>query len=403
MIKHSKLLSTTQDLQELKAKLEQTDCVAFDTEFIRESTFFPSVEIIQVATRDESWIVDAKAFLPPRGKPENLSPLIEVFRNPKILKILHAAQGDQECMFTSFGHTATPVIDTAIAASLCGYGEGIGLGNLLRAVLGINIKKGHARTDWSVRPLPEQLIEYAHADVEHLVLLADKLMVELDRLGRRAWALEQTAKFEDPALYEPSAEDIAGRLSKSGKLDKKGYAALIELIRWREERVRKLNLPRRWVADDAVLVDLAQVRPKDLAHLGAFRGINKGELKHSGEAILEALRVAETVTDIQLPRPSRPDVPSDSESQMMDLLKCYVGILSDEHKIASKNLLTASQYLPLIRADAATPQDWVRRGLINEGAARLIGDELLALLKGQRALSISEGRIKVIKIDSSGA
>src|SRR6185312_2532005 len=157
---HPTLITTAGQIRELADKLKGRDIIAFDTEFIRESTFYPIVEIIQVATDEESWLVDAQAFKkgfrpgPRGGYDPGLEPLLDIFRDKSILKIVHAAQGDQECLYTSFGVLATPSLDTAVAASLCGLGDGIGLSKLLKAVLDVEIKKGHARTNWSVRPLP---------------------------------------------------------------------------------------------------------------------------------------------------------------------------------------------------------------------------------------------------------
>jgi ribonuclease D len=404
MKRHSGLLSTGEEIAALAQTLKSHEVIAFDTEFIRESTFFPIVEVIQVATATESWIVDAQAFK--RGiKGGNqqtydpaLKPLLEVFTDKNILKIVHAAQGDQECLFTSFGVVASPSLDTAVAASLCGYGDGIGLGKLLKVVLDINLAKGHARTNWSVRPLPEQLVAYAHADVEHLVELGQKLMVQLDQLGRKAWALELSAKWEDAALYQADIEGMAHKLARSGRLDKRGFAALLGLVKWREDRVRQLNLPRRWVADDHVLLDLAHVRPKDIAHLGTFRGLNKGELKNSGEAILGAIHQASDLGEITLPKLPKPTIPTPEEAQVLDLLKCFVGILADRHKIAAKHLMTTAQLLPLLRSQIEKPEDLSRAGILSEDAARLIGKELIEMIQGRRGLTVKGNQIEIIEI-----
>ncbi len=412
---HTKLLDTAEEIQALAESLRKHDIIAFDTEFIRENTFYPVVEIIQVATDNESWLVDAQAFKkgfsagngPKSGYDPGIQPLLDVLKDTSILKIVHAAQGDQECIFTSFGTIASPALDTAIAASLCGYGEGVGLGKLLSAVSGVTLKKGHARTNWSVRPLPPQLIEYAHADVDHLVELGRKLMMQLDELGRREWALELTKRFENPSLYEPSPEEITDKLARGGRLDKVGYACLLELVRWREARVRQINVPRRWIADDAVLTDLAHVRPKDIAHLSAFRGLNKGELKNSGEAILSALkRGMESAASIEassVPRQPRPDIPNASESQVMELLKCYIGLLADRHRIAAKHLVTSKQLLPVLRNRIEAPADFVKHEILTESAAALIGEELLAFLKGRRALQITGTKIKVLETEKTNS
>jgi ribonuclease D len=391
------LLSKEEEIKALAQELRKADIIAFDTEFIRETTFFPVVEIIQVATATQTWLVDARAFIPQSHR-AGIQPLLDVFQDQKILKIVHAAQGDQECLCTAFGIVASPSLDTAVAASLCGYGEAIGLGNLLKSALGVTIKKGHARTDWTVRPLPPQLAEYAAADVDHLVALGQRLLEELDGLGRRAWAFELSAKWEDRSLYESNPEEIAKRLSKGGKIDKRSYAALLELVIWREERVRKLNLPRRWVADDNVLVDLAQVRPKDLGHLGAFRGLNKGELKASGQAILDAIHRSSGNTEVNLPKQPRAEIPSSDEAQVLDLLKTYVGILSDRHRIASKHLITTPKILGILRSGAKTAQEFVQADLLSQGSADLIGEEIIALLEGRRALSVKENRVDIVEV-----
>ena len=399
---HPDIINSAGQIQSLAAQLKGRDVIAFDTEFIRESTFYPIVEIIQVATDEDSWLVDAQAFKkgfrpgPRGGFDPGLQPLLDIFQDRSILKIVHASQGDQECLYTAFGAVAVPSLDTAVAASLCGLGDGIGLSKLLKVALDVEIKKGHARTNWSVRPLPAQLLEYAHADVEHLVLLGRKLLEKLDGVGRRAWALELSAKWEDPKLYESDIEGLAQKLARGGRMDKRGYSALVELIRWREERVRQLNLPRRWVADDAVLLDLAHVRPKDMAHLGAFRGLNKGELKNSGEAILAALKRASESTEVSMPKMPRPDIPTTEESQVLDLLRCYVGILADKHRIAAKHLMTAQQLLPLLRQRPTSREDLVKTGVLGEDASQLIGDEIVAMIQGKRLLAIDGTQIRVV-------
>lgn len=399
----SNLLCTPEQIEDLAQRLRREKFVAFDTEFIRESTFYPTVEIIQVATREESWLVDAQAFKkgfrhgPKGGFNQTLKPLLDVFEDREILKILHAAQGDQECLYTSYGIVAVPTLDTAVAASLCGYGEGLGLGKLLKNFLGVTISKGHARTNWSQRPLPKQLEEYAHADVRHLVELGEKLLAQLEDLKRREWALALSAKWEDKALYEPEIGEMALKLARGGRLDKKGHAVLLGLIRWREERVRHLNLPRRWVADDAVLVDLAHVRPKDLEHLSSFRGLNKGEIKNSGEAILAAIRKGSETEESTYTRGSAPDIPSLEESQVLDLVKCYIGILADQHRISARHLATVPQLLPLLRHDIAKPEDLVTNGILGQEAAALIGKDLISFLKGECLLQIQGTQIKVVR------
>lgn len=367
--------------------------IALDTEFIRETTFFPIIALIQVATETESWLVDPLAF---RG--EEMKPLLDVFTNPNIVKVLHAAQADQECLYTTYGVVASPSFDTSAAASLCGYGESVGLLKLVKEALGVQLQKGHARTDWTVRPMPEQLAKYAHSDVQYLIPLARKMIGQLEQKNRKQWAFELSAKHEDKRLYEPNPEGLTRKLSKSGKLDRRGVATLKELIGWREKRVRELDVPRRRVADDEILVALAATRPKDMNHLSAFRGLNPGELRKSGEHILAAIKRGMAVPENELPDISRPDLPTDSESRAIELIQCFLKIEAEDMQISPRHLITGDDILPLLRGNHKSVDEMVKAGVLSAGAGHLIGEELLAMLQGQRSLSIKNGRVVVVPL-----
>lgn len=389
----NEIITRPEQIIELAAELRKSPLIAFDTEFIRENTFYPEVELLQIADATQTWLVDIRAFRSRSSKRERsahgaLEPLFQVFEDPSILKIVHAAQGDQECLYTAFRVVATPSLDTAVAAALTGYGEQIGLSNLLKDALGVSIKKGHARTNWGIRPLPPELMQYAREDVFHLVRLAEHLLLQLDRLGRKDWALELSSRYEDPSILEPPAEVLVDRIVKGARLDRVEYRALIDLMGWREQRVRDLNLPRRWVADDSVLIDLARTRPKNLEQLSSFRGLNKGELKHSGEELLRMFRSAEANPESHVPRGERVDSPSASEAQVMNLLKCFVGILAEERRIAQRFLIESHQWLKLVRMKPQSIEDLLKHRLLNSHAIEIMGEEIVGFLTGRRALYI---------------
>lgn len=393
----NRLLKTREEIEELVAELRRHDMVAFDTEFIRETTFFPQLALIQVGTAERTWLVDAVG----RDNGElrkRLQPLIDFFQDEKFLKIAHAALGDQECLYTSLGIVAKPLFDTAQAASLCGFGESVGLSTLLNDVLGVKLKKGHARTNWLQRPLPPQLLEYAHADVADLVRLTNALLERLDRLGRREWAMDLSAELTLTQQFEVSPEEIAAKLYFGGKVDAAGYPILVALVEWRENRIRELNVPRRWVADDQLLIDLARVRPKDVDHLKSFRGINKGEIQKNGDRLISIIRNG-GAKGVNPPARDRMRPPSPDESRVMDLIKLYVGILSDQHEIAAKHLLNSKNMLAMIRAKPASVEDLVAGGFLSHGAAKLIGEEILAVLAGERMFRLARTQHGSLKID----
>ncbi len=395
------LIDTPSGLANLLSKIKNEKMVALDTEFIRETTFYPILELIQVATLHEAWLIDYQAF-ESRSCPE-FEAFKDFMQSPSCLKILHAAQGDQECFYTSLGKVATPSLDTAVAASLCGLGEGIGLGNLVKAVLGVTIKKGHARTNWSVRPLPKQLLEYAVSDVQYLVEVGQKLLGELEKHGRREWALEASARFEVTKLYDPDPKEMADRLFKSGRVDPEAYFVLLELVKWRESRVKEINVPRRRVADDGVLLDLARVRPRDIEHLSSFRGLNRGESKQKGHLILDAIKRGMEQTGDRPKSMPRANPISTDEQRAVDLLKAYVGILADEHRISSGRLLNTADCLALIRSRARSPQEWVEKEILPASALEIVGQELFDFLNGKKALSLDSlsgsPKVKVVKTE----
>jgi len=403
------LITELDELQEVVHKLRQEDWIAIDTEFIRESSFFPDLQIIQLASRSDAWLVDVQAwrkrcknrrkeaYLEARLElREAFGSFIELLEDPGVVKVFHAAQGDQECLYTAMGTVAKRSFDTAVGASLLGYGEGVGLGSLMQRALGVKLRKGHARTNWAARPLPPQLREYAIQDVLHLVELAQGLAHDLEELGRLEWGFELSSQWENPQRYEPDPEASVQNLFKSGRVPPEGYGVLFNLMSWREKRVREMNVPRKWLADDAVLMDLSRVRPKDMGHLKTFRGLNRGELNRSGADLLDLIEKGVRNPAITPPTKGPRKAPATTEeSRAIDLLKAYLALLADENRISVKNLITVPQMLGLLRSGAEAPQDLVEQKLLSQGAANLVGREVIAFLQGKRALRIDAGAVRV--------
>jgi len=395
------MVSTEKELNDLMKNLGHEEIISLDTEFIRESTFFPTLELIQIGTDKDSWLIDVQAFRKNSKKDhtkflQSMSSLVKVLKNKKIIKVLHAAQADQECFYSSFSALATPIFDTALAASLCGLGDNIGLANLLKSVLDVNIKKGFARTNWSVRPLPKQLQDYAHTDVIHLVELANRLFEKLDKLGRKDWAFELSAHWEDKKLYEVSPEEITAKLMKTGKVSAKKALVLLDLVKWREKRVRELNVPRRWLADDKTLLDVAQVCPKTKEELFSFRGLQKAEINKNGNALLDIIKVGLECEDPPQFKFSRAPIPTPEEKRAVDLLKCYIAILADENKIAKRHLIDSNTINEILRSEVKSVDDLIERNFLTPGAANLIGKDFLLFLNGKRGLVVNDLKVGVI-------
>jgi ribonuclease D len=381
---HEKLIQSPKELAKLAESLASQSIIAFDTEFLRERTFYPQLGLIQVADREQAWLVD-----PLELSKRDLEPLLDVLTDPKVLKVAHAVEQDQECLYSGYGVVAAPVLDTAVAAALSGYGDQVGLSTLLRKLLNIRLAKGHTRTDWLKRPLPASMAAYALADVDHLVEAGEALLAELDARGRREWALRLSEESSSPARYDPDPEEMARQLALSRRLDALEFTVLRELVRWREERVRKANVPRRWLAEDQVLVKLASARPATPEELSNFRGLGSRMRDFGADSLLKAIRRGAAVAPEKRVQPPRRVEPDSEESPALAVLKCFVGLLAAEHQVPVRYLVDSDAYVRLLRGRFKTTAELRKSGLLSPHALDWLGEEIIAFLNGKRGLRLN--------------
>jgi ribonuclease D len=391
---HEQLIQTPRELAKLAESLAGQSVIAFDTEFLRERTFFPQLGLLQVADRQQSWLVDPLAL--PK---DDLQPLLDIFTEPKILKVAHAVEQDQECLYHGYGIVATPVLDTAVAAALTGYGDQVGLSTLLRRLLNIRLAKGHTRTDWLKRPLPASMAAYALADVAHLVEAAEALLADLDSRGRREWAMKLSEELGSPARYSPDPDEIARQLALSRRLDAQEYTVLREVVRWREERVRKADVPRRWLAEDQLLVKLASARPTTPDELSNFRGLGSRMRDFGADGLLKAIRRGMAVAPEKRVHPPRRTEPDSEESPALAVLKCFVGLLAGEQQVPVRYLIDSDAYVRLLRGRFRSVSELRKSGLLSPHAVDLLGDEIIAFLEGKRGLKLTGGKAVRYQLD----
>lgn len=382
------LIQKRDELEDAIDVLYDADVIGVDTEFIRETTFYPRIALIQAATDRETFLIDPLAF-----EPEELDSFMALMRDKRILKIMHAAFADQECLFWAYGDVAEPVLDTAVAAALVGLGDNVGLGKLLKEVCRLNVPKGRARVKWLARPLSRELLQYAEQDVAHLVKLGRALMDRLRAKGRLEWAMDESIIL--PSVFDTPPEELAMRMARSGQMDPQTYNVLVELLRWREDRAKQANLPRAWVAGNEVLVSLAKVRPTSLEDLRSFRGLNAKEIDRQGERILDAIRRGRGAPRDNVRLPERGPSPTENEDHVLDLIKTYVAYLAAHHEVAPRYLINTGKAFPLLQMSDCDDTEWVKAGILSEPSRRLVGAELKALLQGRRALVLKGRRVEI--------
>lgn len=293
-------LSDSDALAGFAARLEKAPFMALDTEFMRERTYRPQLCLLQLATPEEAHCVDPLAGV----ALDVLTPALSSNNAPKIL---HAARQDLEVLWPVFGAIA-PVFDTQVAAALAGMPAQIGYSELVRRILGVDLKKAETRTDWSKRPLSEAQLRYAIDDVAHLSALRDALTATLDKLGRLSWLDEELHELarKDRLFVDP--EKAVERLRWTAELDPDRARLAQRLAAWRERRASDKDRPRSWILDDSALRTLVIRAPRTALELDSIEDLTPGFRERSGAMILEVIAAAELPQ--RLPPPgqrARPD------------------------------------------------------------------------------------------------
>lgn len=273
------------DLTASLQALAASPFVALDTEFMRESTYFPKLCLLQLATLEHCAIVDPLSHV-------DLQPLWDFLAQPARVKVLHSGRQDLEVLSLAGGNALLngPFFDTQIAAGLLGAPAQVGFGTLVAEKLGHSLSKGHTRTDWTRRPLSADQLEYAADDVRYLAPLYLKLRDELEQAQRVAWEQEESAELSQPALYRTDPDAAWRRLKGLDRLAPAERAAARLLAEWRERLAVEHDKPRGWILADEALRLIAERLPRDLAELEKIRSLPAGTVRKHGEALLQLVQ-----------------------------------------------------------------------------------------------------------------
>lgn len=243
-------IRTNKDLVSFCHRLKNSEWLAVDTEFKRESTYFPLLCLVQIATEHEIACIDTLEI-------EDLSYLYDVLLDPSIVKVIHSAKQDLEAFYCSMGTVLTPVFDTQIAAAFLGDQEQVGYAALVEKYTAVRLAKTHTRADWSKRPLAPALLDYAADDVRYLGFIYEEQKQALNKIKRYAWAQEEFTLLISLHHYAPDPKTAWQRIKRMGHLDVQQLALLMRLASWREKEAMEKNKPRQWIIKDQVLIDVA--------------------------------------------------------------------------------------------------------------------------------------------------
>jgi ribonuclease D len=330
-------------VDELAARLDTAPWIALDTEFLRERTYRPQLCLLQFAIPDAALCVDPLADIELAA----LTPAVTAGAAPKIL---HAARQDLEVLWPVFGALA-PVFDTQTAAALTGLPAQIGYSDLVRRLLGIDLPKGQTRTDWSKRPLSEAQLHYAIDDVVHLAPLRERLLEQLDKLGRLPWLAEELAGLTRRERLFVDPEKAFERLRWHSELDPDRARLLQRLAAWRERRAAEKNRPRTWILEDAALRQLVLKAPRTAAQLAELDELTPGFVERSGAAIIQEIATADLPGKLPpLPPRSRPDPALQAR---MKQLAAILQQRATELGLAAEILATRRDLESIVRGDGS--------------------------------------------------
>lgn len=383
------MITTTADLAAACRILATAPAVMVDTEFLRETTYYPKLCVIQLAGPDVDYVVDALA------PGLDLTPFLELMRDERVLKVFHAGRQDIEIVFHLGACVPHPVFDTQVAAMVLGFGESISYDQLVSRVTGAVIDKSSRFTDWARRPLTEKQLAYARADVTHLRDVYAHLAKRLADAGRADWVKEEMEVLTSLSTYDLKPEDAWERLKLRVRKPIE-LAVVQELAAWREREARSRDVPRSRVMKDEALFELAGELPTEPARLAGLRSFSKGfEKSRMGEEVVAVIRGVLARPKDTLPQLPRHKPSAEGSGAAVDLMKVLLKLVSEREGVASKVLATVDD-LEAIAAD-----DHADVPALGGWRRELFGNEALKLKRGELALSF-DGR-RVVALDATPA
>ena len=379
-------ITTTVELEAFSAQIAQAPFIAVDTEFMRETTYWPKLCLIQVASEQHSAVID------PLADGLDLAPLLAVLADATVQKVFHAARQDVE-IFNNLGVLPRPLFDTQIAGMAAGFGEQIAYDALVRQMLRIELDKSSRFTDWARRPLSGAQLDYALADVTHLAALYPMLRARLEKAGRLAWVTEEMAQMTDPAVYDVDPENAWKRL-KPRKYAVKYLSVLRAVAAWRERTAQTRDQPRGRILKDDAIDEIATQIPTDLDGLNRLRSVPKGfGGSRFGAELIEAIKQGLADPEAYAPKIERNgSAPAPASGAIVELLKVLLKARAEDAGVASKLIATVSDLERIAGDDhAGTPalHGWRRDAF---------GEDALKLKRGELALVLDGARVRVVEV-----
>ena len=373
-------IDNNQSLREFCDSIGDCQYCALDTEFVREKTYYPLLALIQLATETDQACIDPL-------KVDDFSPLVEIFENRNMLKILHSPSQDLEIFYQQFNALPTPLFDTQLAAAVLGYANQIGYADLVNRLCGVQLEKKFTRADWSKRPLSEGALDYAMDDVRYLIQMYQSLHDQLEKTQRLSWVETDFKLMAEKSHYQLDKANLWKKLRGVQKLKGAALNNADQLCRWREQLAIDKNRPKRWMMKDEDLIDIARFAPathKDLSHIGQ---LSADYIKKNGDAILQVIREAKNIDPADYPKPRDFNKLNTQQQAIADCLMAMSRVIADDNNISLASVTSKKEIDQLVagKTDTRLHSGWRHA---------MLGKKLLQFLHGESTLSCQQGRLQ---------
>jgi len=361
--------------------LGEASYCAIDTEFIRESTYYAELALIQVGSGDHFACIDPLAI-------SDFKPLGELLVKPDLVKVFHSSSQDLEILYQKFAAVPTPVFDTQLAAAVLGYNHQISYADLVQQICGVTLEKKHTRANWKRRPLSEDELDYAMDDVRYLLTVYEQLREQLETSRRGSWLERDLRDITDPEKYRVDMEQLWKRLKGVQKLKGEKLQIASDLCRWREQQAQRRNRPRRWILKDDTIIEIARHKPDSREALSRIRELSDKTIQRKGDELLQIVAQAATVDAAQWPQADKVENLSKQQLALGDCLMALCRVIADDNQIALATLVTRKDIDTLIlnQKSSRLTQGW---------RFNMAGEKLLEFIHGQSAICVDNDQLKL--------
>lgn len=389
------IITDTENLKTRLRDISDSPYITVDTEFIRDIYYYPKLCLIQVATKDTSFILDPIS-------PLDLSPFLEILENPDITKVFHAGRQDIEIFYYMTGFVPKSVFDTQIAGMVLGFGDSVSYEKLVQDLLDKKLDKSQRFTHWDHRPLSARQIEYALADVHYLCEIYEIFSKQLKEKNREHWIEEEMTTLLDPKTYDRSPESAWERFRaiRSSKYENKSdqfFRIARELVIWREDKAQKQNRPKRAIFSDETLLELAELAPTASPDLARVRYVKHLSEKDKTE-LFDVIKSAKE-SDLKVKNQDKSGFRKRyyGSDAVKDLFRALLKSKAEEYEVAERLIADSStiERFAMIPAEEVSAGDF---SFLHGWREEVFGNDALKLKKGQITVGVRENGMRIIEM-----